>query len=95
MGPDGVQPCGREVHVSESPCGVAKALDIPFHVVPFPECLFDWLESGPIDVLAQMGELLKRRVRLQWRKDGGNGEVQQQGSPPGMSQAPPPPELGD
>ena len=49
---------GSRVGVS---CSVARALDIPLNVVPFPECLFDWLESGPTDILAQMGELVERR----------------------------------
>ena len=42
---------GSRVGVS---CSVARALDISLNVVPFPECLFDWLESGPMDILAQM-----------------------------------------
>ena len=50
-----------EVHVSGVSCSVARALDIPLNVVPFPECLFDWLENGPTDILAQMGELVERR----------------------------------
>ena len=49
---------GSRVGVS---CSVARALDIPLTIVPFPECLFDWLESGPTDVLAQIGGLVDRQ----------------------------------
>ena len=70
-------------------CGVAKALNIPLTVVPFPECLFGWLESGPIDVLAQMRKVDGTAVGLQWRNRAAMERGSSRESPPGMSPASP------
>ena len=48
-----------------------------------------WLESGRIDVLAQMGELLKRRRGCNGEEMVAMERFSSSWSPPGMSPAPP------